>query len=421
MTKPPESDHPHGKLHPPERSIAIWGPLLAVTVIAILVIIMVWHHIQVTHEQKETEKASNEVYVEVVTVKLDSKPHDLILPGDIEAYLVASLYARTNGYVKAWYTDIGAQVKEGQLMAELEAPDVDAQLRQTVANLGQARANLEIARLNFEREKDLKQKKVVSDQEFDQARTTFDSQEAAVKAGEASVENLQVQQDFQKIVAPFTGTVTKRYVDIGALVSAGSGSTGTLLFSVAQSDPLRVYVYVPQTNAPDIKEGMEAKILVGEYPNRDFTGKVVRTAGAIDTTTRTLLTEVDIPNKDGALWSGMYGQVKFTMKQETPTILIPANVFMFRTEGTQVAVVKNNKVHFQTVKVARDLGNFLEVTSGIEDGVQLVVNPADDLREGTQVNVKQPAKTEDIASAEKAAASGKGADTKENKKDSEPK
>jgi len=389
---PPETDTPKPKhCHPPENSMAIWVPLLGVTLVAVLVVIIAWRHIQVSRERNESSRVSSQIYVDVISAKRDSKPHDLILPGDIQAFLVASLYARTNGYVKKWYTDIGAQVKEGDLMAELEAPDVDAQLRQSVANLGQARANLEIARLSFEREKDLKQKQVVSDQEFDQARTTFEAQGAAVKSGEANVQNLQVQQGFQKITAPFTGVVTKRLVDIGALVSAGSGNAGTLLFNVAQSDPLRVFVYVPQTNAPDIHEGQEAKILVDEYPGRDFTGTVARTAGAIDPTSRTLLTEVDIPNHDGALYAGMYGQVKFTLKQENPPILIPSNVFMFRTEGTQVAVVKDGKIHFQTVKIGRDLGAFLQVTSGIDDGMQLVVNPTDDLREGSEVQVKQSA------------------------------
>jgi len=370
-TKPPE--HKAHNLKPPQRSIAI----------------IAWHRIQVHKEQEESSKSAEQITVEVIQVKRDDKSHDLILPGDIQAYQVATLYARTNGYIKAWYTDIGANVKEGQLIAEIEAPDVDAQLRQTVANLGQARANLEIARLNFEREKDLKQKKVVSDQEFDQARTTFDSQEAAVKAGEASVENLQVQQNFQKITAPFAGVITKRAVDVGDLVSLGSSTTGTVLFSIAQSDPLRVYVDVPQSDSPDIVDGMNAKVLVPEYPGREFDGAVARTAGAIDPSSRTLLTEVDIPNHDGTLYAGMYGQIKFVLQPKSPPILIPSNVFMFRTAGTQVAVVKDNKIHFQTVKVGSDFGTTLELKSGVEEGTSVVMNPTDDLEEGMQVQVKQ--------------------------------
>jgi len=387
-TKPPE--HRTHKLKPPERSIAIRGPLTAVTVIAILVVFFVWRHIQVQRELEESSKSAAEVTVEVVQVKRDAKPHELVLPGDVQAYQVATLYARTNGYVKAWYTDIGSKVTEGQLIAEIEAPDVDAQLRQTVANLGQARANLEIARLNFEREKDLMVKKVVSQQEFDQSRTTYESQQAAVKAGEASVENLQVQQNFQKITAPFTGAITKRAVDVGTLVSAGGGNTGTLLFTIAQSDPLRIYVNVPQGDAPDIEEGMKAKVLVPEYPGRDFEGTVARTAGAIDPASRTLLTEVDIPNHDGMLYAGMYGQVKFVIEQKSPPIMIPANAFMFRTAGTLVAVVtKDNRIHFQTVEIGSDFGTKLELKSGLNDNDAVVMNPSDDLQEGQQVQVKK--------------------------------
>ena len=387
-TKPPE--HKACKLKPPERSIAIWGPLLGVTLLAILVVLFAWRHIQVNRELKESTKSATQVTVEVTQVKTDRKPHDLILPGDIQAYQVATLYARTNGYIKAWHTDIGSKVTEGQLIAEIEAPDVDAQLRQTVANLGQARANLEIARLNFEREKDLVIKKVVSQQEFDQSRTTYESQQAAVKAGEASVENLQVQQNFQKITAPFTGVITKRAVDVGALVSAGGSNTGTLLFAIAQSDPLRIFVNVPQSDAPDIVEGMKAKVLVPEYPGRDFEGVVARTAGAIDPASRTLLTEVDIPNHDGALYAGMYGQIKFVLEQKSPSLLIPANAFTFKTAGSQVAVVRDGRIHFQTVKISRDFGTNLELKSGLEENTFVVMNPTDDLQEGMQVQVKKP-------------------------------
>lgn len=388
-TPPPKPGEQHEKLYPPVRTIAIWGPLLGVTVIAILVILGVWHRVRVQKEREEAGKKARQLEVNVVPVKRDDKSHELILPGDIQAYQVATLFARTNGYLKAWYTDIGATVKEGQLMAEIEAPDVDAQLRQTIANLSQAKANLEIARLNFEREKDLLQKKVISQQEYDQARTTYEAQEAAVKAGQATVENLQVQQNFEKITAPFTGVVTKRLLDIGALVT-GNSSSGTALFSVAQSDPLRIYVYVPQTNAPDIHDGMKARVLVEEYPGRDFEGTVARSAGAIDPTSRTLLTEVDLPNHDGVLYAGMYGQVRFVLESKTPPILIPANAFMFRTGGPEVATVtKDNRIHWQNVRVGRDFGTYLELSSGLDEGVPVVINPTDDLQEGVEVQVKQ--------------------------------
>jgi multidrug efflux pump subunit AcrA (membrane-fusion protein) len=241
-----------------------------------------------------------------------------------------------------------------------------------------------------------------------------------VKVGEASLQNLQVQKNFQKIIAPFTGTVTNRFIDIGSLVSAGGGiptasipspslsasapsstgptgsptgaTAGVSLFSLQQTDPLRIFVFVPQSNAPSIEDGMEAMVLVQEYPGQNFKGTVVRTAGAIDPASRTLMTEVDIPNPDGKLFAGMYGLVKFQLKDKNPPIILPANAFTFRTAGPQVAMVtKDNRIHWQSVGVGRDFGTELEVTSGLEENDAVVVNPTDDLTEGLSVQVKASA------------------------------
>ena len=327
--------------------------------------------------------------VEGVRVKRDVKTHPLILPGNIQAFTEATLYARTNGYIKSWQTDIGTQVKAGDLLAEIEAPDVDAQLRQSSASLSQARASLEIAHLDFDRQKDLLQKKVISQEDFDKGRTNLESQVAAVEAGEANQQNLQVQQNFQKITAPFTGRVTRRYVDIGALVSAGSSSAGTMLFNLQQNDPLRIFVAVPQSEAFSIQQGMKATVSVPEYPGHAFEGAVVRTAGAIDPNSRTLLTEVDLPNPDGKLYAGMYGQIQLLLKDSTQPILLPANAFTFHPVGPQVAVVTSeNRIHWQDVKVGRDFGTHLELSAGLEENTTVVMNPTDDLREGTRVQLK---------------------------------
>ena len=389
MSNPPTpAPEIHKNLQPPQRSVAIWGPLLAVTLIAVLATIIGWRYVMVHHELARTLKSESEVFVNVATVKRDDQAHVLVLPGSIQAFAEAKLYARTSGYIKAWHTDIGTKVKAGQLLAEIEAPDVDAQLRQATANLAQARASLEIARLNFTRQNDLRQKSVTSQQEYDQSRTNLEAQQAAVQAGEANLQNLQVQQSFQKITAPFAGTVTNRYVDIGALVSAGSSATGTTLFALQQTDPLRIYVYVPQSDARSIHEGMTAKVLLQELPGQDVEGTVVRTSGAIDPASRTLLTEVDVKNSDGKLYAGMYGQVKFALKSDFPLILLPANAFTFHSAGPQVAVVtKENTIHWQDVKVGRDFGASLELTSGLEENASVVINPTDDLREGTRVQV----------------------------------
>jgi membrane fusion protein, multidrug efflux system len=388
QTESPQPPPPGGK------GISMWVPLLAAVLIAVFAIFAVIHRNNLRKEREQSAAQAAKLLVNMVTVKRDAAAHSLSLPGDVEAFKEATLYARTNGYIKTWYKDIGASVKEGDLIAEIEAPDVDAQLRQAQANLLQAKANQDIASLNFEREKDLFDKKVVSQQDLDTARTTKEAQDATQKGAEASLQNLQVQQGFQKITAPFTGTVTRRSIDIGDLVSAGSSTAGTLLFQLQQTDPLRIYVNVPQTNAPSIHVGMKAKILVQEYPGRDFEGEVTRTAGAIDPASRTLLTEVDIPNPDGALYAGMYSQVKFTLQDPTPPILIPANTFEFRAAGPQVAVVtKDNRIHWQTVKVGRDFGTQLEVESGLDENTNVVVNPTDDLSEGVEV---QPTLIDDL-------------------------
>ena len=357
-------------LQPPQRSLAIWVPLLVVMLIAGVITVIVWR-------------------VYGIKVKRDSKSHELILPGNIQAFTEATLYARTNGYIKSWQTDMGCKVKAGDLLAEIEAPDVDAQLRQSAANLAQNRANLEIARLNFERTKDLLQKRVISQEEFDTSRTTLEAQQASVNAGVAGMQNLSVEQGFQKITAPFTGMITKRLVDIGTLVSSGGGSTGTMLFNLQQNDPLRIFVAVPQSESRSISLGMTARVLIQEYPGQNFEGTVVRTAGAIDPTSRTLLTEIDLPNPDGKLYAGMYGQVKFILKDLNSPILLTANALTFHPAGPQVAMVTNeNRIHWQDVKVGRDFGATLEITAGLEENATVVMNPTDDLREGTVVKLR---------------------------------
>jgi len=207
------------------------------------------------------------------------------------------------------------------------------------------------------------------------------------------------------VTAPFDGTITSRKIDVGSLVSQGSGTAGTVLFTLAQTDPLRIFVDVPQAEAPLIQVGMEAKILVQERANRDFTGKVTRTAGAIDPTSRTLLTEVEIPNHDGALFAGMYAQVKFTLTNSEAPISIPANAFVFRSDGAQVAVVTNeNKIHWQQISVGRDFGTRMEALKGLEENARVVVNPTDDLTEGLAVDVKQPTPKTQAEAGQSAAA-----------------
>lgn len=388
MTEAPAGPPRDMKMKSHRRAKIIAAALIGLLV-AGLATIVVRRHLRVEKQLAGSAASVARITVEVITVKRDTKPHHLTLPGDIQPYASTTLFARTNGYIKAWYTDIGAKTKNGDLMAEIEAPDLDAQLSQAVASVAQARANLEIARLTNMREKDLLDKQVVAQQDYDQTRTTMEAQDAALKAGEANLQDLQAQKNFQRIIAPFAGVVTRRFIDVGALVTTGNSSTGTMLFSIEQTDPLRIFTFVPQADALEIRTGMDVKISVQEYPGRDFDGAVTRTAGAIDPVSRTLLTEVDIPNPDGTLYAGMYGQVKFVLEQKMPPILLPANAFAFRTAGPQVAeVTKENRIHWQDVKVGRDFGTALEIPSGLEENTMVVVNPTDDLREGMSVLVK---------------------------------
>lgn len=361
--------------HPPQRSIAVWGPVVAVSILALLVISGVWRHMRANTEQQRFTKEASQLAVNVVSAQRDGKPKDLILPGTFQAFKATTIYPRSNGYVKDWKSDIGDDVKEGQLLAEIETPDLDQQV-------AQAKANYELAKVTADRWRDLVQKKVVSNQEYDQ-------NEKAYEASRANYEQLQKLQGFEQIVAPFSGKISARFVDYGTLVTAGSGNTGTPLFNIVQSDPLRVYVYAPQENAPSIHEGLSAKILLDEFPGQEFDGMVTRTAGALDPQSRTMQVEVQVPNHDGKLYAGMYGQVKFLLTDDNAPIVVPANAFQFRTGGPQVATIENNdRIHWQNIRVGRDFGDRIEVLDGLKENTKVVMNPSDDLREGIQVEVK---------------------------------
>ncbi len=345
---------PHTPLHPPMRSVAVWGPIAAVTVLAILVILGTWRHVSQRNEQKDFVQRTTQIAVNVATANRDSKPKELILPGTIQAFTQTTIFPRSNGYVKSWKVDIGDNVQAGQLLAEISTPEVDQQL-------AQARAQEEIAKVTADRWRDLVQKNV----------------------------QLEKIQGFQQILAPFAGKIAARNIDVGTLVTAGTGNSGTPLFSLVQSDPLRVYVFVPQTNAAQVREGLKAKILLQEFPGREFDGAVTRTAGAMDPTSRTMQVEVQVPNDDGTLYAGMYGQVKFLLPADNAPIVVPANAFVFRAQGPQVVTVTgDNRVHWQKISVGRDFGTQIEVLDGLKENTKVVMNPTDDLDEGIAVEVK---------------------------------
>jgi RND family efflux transporter MFP subunit len=366
---------PRTPLRPPMRSVAVWGPIAAVTVLAILVIIGVWHRIGQRHDQENFAQRTTQFEVNVATAQRDSKPKELILPGTFQAFNQTTIFPRSNGYVESWKVDIGDYVQAGQLLAEIATPEVDQQL-------AQARAQEEIAKLTADRWRDLLDKKVVSKQEYDQ-------NEKAYEAAKANLQQLEKIQGFQQILAPFAGKIAARNIDVGTLVTAGTGNSGTPLFSLVQSDVLRVYVFAPQENAPSIHEGLAAKIVLQEYPGQEFDGKVTRTAGALDPQTRTMQVEVQVPNQEGKLYAGMYGQVKFLLPDDNAPIVVPADAFVFRAQGPQVVTVTNdNRIHWQKISVGRDFGTQLEVLKGLKENTEVVMNPTDDLREGIEVQVK---------------------------------
>jgi RND family efflux transporter MFP subunit len=366
--------------HPPQRSIAVWGPITIVSVLALFVIAGVWRHMRAHYEQGRFAQQISQLTVNVVNAQRDEKPKNLVLPGTFQAFKETTIYPRANGYVKEWKVDIGDNVKQGQLLAEVETPELDQQV-------AQAKASNDIAKITAERWRDLVEKKVVSKQEYDQ-------NEKAYEGARANYEQLQKLQGFKQIVAPFDGKISARFVDVGTLVSAGSGNSGTPLFAMVQSDPLRVYVYAPQENAPSIREGLAAKILLQEFPGQEFDGTVTRTAGALDPQSRTMQVEVQVPNHDGKLYAGMYGQVKFLLVDENAPVVVPANAFLFRTEGPQVATIGNqDRIHWQNIRVGRDFGDRIEVLNGLKENTKVVMNPTDDLREGIQVEVKSAEKS----------------------------
>lgn len=396
--------------------------LVAVLVIALLTLLLAGIVPRVNEQAALTAEANamktSLPKVPVVPVRRAPEVTNLVLPGSTRGYQETAIYPRTNGYVKRYLVEIGDPVKTGQLLVEIETPDVDKQLGQAVgtlsqsqANLGQARANLELARVSKERWQKLVEHNAVSKQEADTYRLQFEARqadvvaaEATIKANQENVRRLKYLQSFQKITAPFDGVVTARNVDVGALVTDGTGaaSEGTVfssreLFRVSQVDILRIYVNVPQTFVASIQVGQSAQVIVRDLPQHTFVGKVVRTAGAVDPASRTLLTEVDVANPDQVLLPGMYAEVKFDMMRESPPLLVPGSALIVRADGQYVAVVgQDHVIQFRQIGLGRDYGKEIEIVSGLEDKDTVVSNPTDDVREGAKVELifpKPPAAT----------------------------
>lgn len=330
-------------------------------------------------------RTNDRVSVNVITVTRATASTELLLPASLRAFEEASIYARTNGYVQRWIADIGDRVKAGETLAIIEAPEVDQELAQVQAALQQARANVTLARNNATRWNDLGKEKAVAQQEIDEKVATLGAREADVSAAEANVARLIQLKHYQTITAPFDGVVSARNIDIGSLITAGSG--GRELYRISQTTTLRVYANVPQAYVRSVKPGLEAEVMLGEFPGKTFVGKVVRIAGTLDATSRTLLTEVELDNSNGELLAGMFGQVRFRLTPGEPPVLIPSNAVMVRADGVQVVTLgAGNTLHYQKVKIGRDFGTQLEILSGLDEGTRIVANPNDGLTEGLPVD-----------------------------------
>jgi RND family efflux transporter MFP subunit len=328
-------------------------------------------------------------YVSVIhatPIKTDSA---LVLPGNINSYVNSPIYARTNGYLKKWYKDIGSHVQQGDLLAEIDTPEIDQQLEQARADMATAQANANLAGLTAQRYQGLLGSDAVSKQEVDNYNGDYAAKQAMVQSAQANVKRLEDLESFKRVYAPFSGVITQRNVDIGTLINAGNGGSSTKeMFDLAQTDPLRVYVSVPQSFSPSMREGMSACLELNEYPGQNFCGKVARTSNAIDPNTRTLLTEVDVPNPKGILLQGSYAQVHFAAQVSGQRLSLPINALLFRPEGTMAAVLgPNNVLSLHKLTIGRDLGNSVEVLEGITAADQVVINPPDSLENGEKVEL----------------------------------
>jgi RND family efflux transporter MFP subunit len=330
--------------------------------------------------------------VSVVTPKPTAPSQELVLPGNMQPFITAPIYSRTNGYLQHWYADIGARVKQGQLLAIIATPEVDQQLRQARSNLATAQANLQLAETTKNRYQDLLKGNAVSQQEVDNAVGTYNADRAIVAANQANVKQLETLQSFEKIYAPFDGIVTARNTDVGDLINSGStGGVKTDLFHISQTGNLRVYVSVPEQYAAYVTPNVTAELTMAEFPGKRFHGKLVRTADAINYATRTLLAEVDVGNPTGQLLSGSFVEVHLKLPGKTSTFVLPVETLLFRSEGLRVAVVKDSQVVLTPIVPGHDFGAQIEIVSGLKGDEQVITNPPDSIASGQRVQVAQAA------------------------------
>src|SRR3984957_11700863 len=368
-----------------------WILLLAVVCAVLLVVFGILPRIQArTALRQETDQMAVPT-VAVVQPKRSDPAHEIILPASVQAFADAPIYPRTNGYLKRWYVDIGTRVQAGQLLADIDTPEVNQQLRQARADLATAQANLNLSKITAGRYAGLLATDSVSKQESDNATGDYEAKQALLQSSQANVRRLEELLSFQKIYAPFAGVITARNTDIGALIDSGSsGGTRTDLFQFVQPDKLRVYVSVPRVYSQAAKPGLTADLTLSEFPGRRFEGKLVRTPNAIDPTSRTLLAEIAFNNPTGQLFTGSYAEVHLKLPTPTSSLILPVNTLLFRAEGLRVATVGDGqRVELKQITLGHDFGSEVEVVAGLNGNENVIVNPPDSVVAGETVRVAQ--------------------------------
>jgi len=363
--------------------IAIWIVLVLLALGALRTVIA---NVLQSRSTEQTTRQNATQYVNVVTPTQTEGSGNTLLPGTLRGFVESPIYARSTGYLLHWYADIGARVKQGQLLAELDTPEIDQELAQALAQRQQTSSSLGLAKSSLDRWQQLRQRDAVSQQELDERQSTYAQDVANLAAADANVKRLQQLESFKRIVAPFAGVVTQRNVDVGDLIDAGSG-TSRALFALAQSDPLRVYVQLPQAYAQNVSVGQNVVVTQAELPGQQFHGTITHISGAIDVPTRSLQIEVTLPNPDSKLRPGAYVQVAVPAVAHA-RLMVPGNALLFRAEGPRVAVVDSKgTVALRKIVIAQDLGLSLEIESGIEPNDKVIINPSDSVADGDHVQI----------------------------------
>lgn len=384
------SDPSSGEEHPLSPAAMHKLKTFGIAAVSIIVVLMAWGFYSRTHAQTVLKAQTEQAATTIVTITHPSGSgagEELVLPGNVQAFTEAPIYARTSGYLKRWYADIGKRVSTNELLAEVETPEVDAQWRQAKADLATAEANYNLSKTTAARWQSLLASGVVAKQDVDDKVGDAEAKKAEVESARENLSRLEQLESFKRIVAPFDGIITFRGTDIGALINSGNNS-GEALFRIASIDKLRVYIQVPQRNAADIQPGSTAQLHFTDHPDKSYVATVASSAKAIDANTRTLLVELSVNNSQHELLPGAYAEVHLAARTKNDSMQVPSNTLLFRAEGMMVAALdEHDQVVMKKVKLGRDYGNSVEILSGLALQDRIILNPSDSLAEGATVRV----------------------------------